>query len=70
MNEQFQLSRQFWAYLVKSKLIRNPQDFIMPLPHMSLVQGEKNVQFLKNRFEALSKIHCFKEWNFPMLLKH
>ncbi len=46
MNEH-QLSRQFWAYLVKSKLIRNPQDFIMPLPHMSLVQGEKNVEFLK-----------------------
>ena len=41
VNEQFQLSRQFWAYLVKSKLIRNPQDFIMPLPHMSLVQGKK-----------------------------
>lgn len=45
VNEQFQLSRQFWAYLVKSKLIRNPQDFIMPLPHMSLVQGEKMFSF-------------------------
>ena len=45
VNEQFQLSRQFWAYLVKSKLIRNPQDFIMPLPHMSLVQGEKMLSF-------------------------
>src|SRR5574342_386380 len=43
VNEQFQLSRQFWSYLVKSKLIRNPQDFIMPLPHMSLVEGENNV---------------------------
>ena len=69
VNEQFQLSRQFWAYLVKSKLIRNPQDFIMPLPHMSLVQGEK-CAVSKNRFEALSKIHCFKEWSFPILLKH
>ena len=29
VNEQFQLSRQFWAYLVKSKLIRNPQDFMI-----------------------------------------
>ena len=45
VNEQFQLSRQFWAYLVKSKLIRNPQDFIMPLPHMSLVQGKKMLSF-------------------------
>src|SRR6202022_7177 len=38
INEQFQLSMQFWSYLVESKLIRNPQDFIIPLPHMSLVQ--------------------------------
>ncbi|GIQ63929.1 hypothetical protein PACILC2_24970 [Paenibacillus cisolokensis] len=48
VNEQFQVSLQFWSYLVNSNLIRNPQDFIMPLPHMSLVQGEKNVAVLKN----------------------
>ncbi|MFF2533383.1 malate:quinone oxidoreductase [Brevibacillus sp. NPDC058079] len=53
INEHFQLSRQFWAYLVKNNLIQNPQDFIMPIPHMSMVQGEKNVSFLKKRFEAL-----------------
>lgn len=45
INEQFQVSRQFWSYLVSQDLIRNPQDFIMPLPHMSLVQGENNVSF-------------------------
>ena len=50
INEQFQLSRQFWSYLVNSNLIRNPQDFIMPLPHMSLVQGEKNVTVFKKTF--------------------
>ncbi|MEH7883393.1 malate:quinone oxidoreductase [Bacillus sp. JJ1609] len=60
VNEQFQLSRQFWSYLVKSNLIRNPQDFIMPIPHMSLVEGEKNVTFLKNRFKALSNIPLFQ----------
>src|SRR3954463_4499955 len=49
INEQFQVSRQFWSYLVDRKRIRNPQEFIMPLPHMSLVQGEKNVTFLKRR---------------------
>ncbi len=54
INEQFQLSRQFWSYLVNRNIIRNPQDFIMPLPHMSLVQGERNVKFLRNRFKALS----------------
>jgi len=59
INEQFQISKQFWSYLVDRKLIKNPQDFIMPLPHMSMVQGEKNVNFLKKRFEALSKNPLF-----------
>lgn len=64
INEQFQVSMQFWSYLVNKKLIDNPQEFIMPLPHMSMVQGEKNVQFLKNRFEALTKNPLFKGMEF------
>jgi malate dehydrogenase (quinone) len=64
INEQFQLSRQFWSYLVNSKLIHNPQDFIMPLPHMSLVQGEQNVSFLKKRFKALSNNPLFQGMEF------
>lgn len=64
INEQFQESRQFWSYLVDRNLIRNPQDFIMPLPHMSFVQGEQNVAFLKNRFEALSNHPLFQGMEF------
>ncbi|MFB5281045.1 malate:quinone oxidoreductase [Peribacillus sp. Hz7] len=64
VNEQFQVSRQFWAHLVNNDLIRNPQDFIMPLPHMSLVEGEKNVTFLKKRFEALSNNPLFQGMEF------
>ncbi|MEI4769093.1 malate:quinone oxidoreductase [Psychrobacillus sp. FJAT-51614] len=80
INEQFQLSMQFWSYLVNNKLINNPKDFIMPLPHMSMVQGEENVSFLKKRFEAMSKNPLFqgmefsddqaklKEW-IPLIMK-
>ncbi|MFM9278526.1 malate:quinone oxidoreductase [Paenibacillus jiagnxiensis] len=64
INEQFQLSRQFWSYLVSSSVIRNPQDFIMPIPHMSMVQGEKDVNFLKKRFKALSKNPLFQGMEF------
>ncbi|MBO8172133.1 MAG: malate:quinone oxidoreductase [Bacillaceae bacterium] len=64
INEQFQISRQFWSYLVNSNLIRNPQDFIRPLPHLSLVQGEQNVAFLKKRFEALSNNPMFEGMEF------
>ncbi|WNQ10693.1 malate:quinone oxidoreductase [Paenibacillus aurantius] len=60
INEQFQLSRQFWSYLVESKLIHNPQDFIRPLPHMSMVQGEADVKFLRKRFEALAANPLFQ----------
>lgn len=63
-NEQFQLSRQFWSYLVKSNLISNPQDFIMPLPHMSLVQGADNVAYLKKRFQALINNPLFQGMEF------
>ncbi|QMV42038.1 malate:quinone oxidoreductase [Cohnella cholangitidis] len=64
VNEEFQVSRQFWSYLVESKLIRNPQDFIMPLPHMSYVEGEKNVTFLKKRFEAMADNPLFEGMEF------
>ncbi|TCZ78199.1 malate:quinone oxidoreductase [Paenibacillus albiflavus] len=64
VNEQFQVSMQLWSYLVNSNLIRNPQDFIMPLPHMSLVQGEDDVTFLKKRFEALSNNPLFQGMEF------
>lgn len=64
INEQFQISRQFWSYLVNSNRIRHPQDFIRPLPHMSLVQGEENVAFLKKRFEALSNNPLFEGMEF------
>ncbi|WP_342366350.1 malate:quinone oxidoreductase [Peribacillus sp. TH14] len=64
INEQFQLSRQFWSYLVNSNLIGNPQDFIMPLPHLSYVHGEENVKFLKRRFEAMSNNPLFEGMEF------
>ena len=60
INEQFQLSMQFWSYLVNNKLIHNPQDFIRKLPHMSMVQGEQNATFLKKRFDALSSNPLFQ----------
>lgn len=64
INEQFHVSMQFWSYLVKNNLIRDPHDFIMPLPHMSFVEGEKNVAFLKKRYEALSDNPLFHGMEF------
>src|SRR5690625_3342946 len=53
VNEQFQISKQFWAYLVEKELIKDPDNFIMPLPHISFVQGKDDVEYLRKRYEAL-----------------
>jgi len=54
VNEEYQLSKQFWAYLVDRHRLCEPRDFIAPVPHMSFVQGEADVAFLRKRFQALS----------------
>ncbi|MGR9048117.1 malate:quinone oxidoreductase [Halobacillus faecis] len=64
VNEQFQVSKQFWSYLVKNNRISNPNDFIMPLPHMSFVQGEGNVDFLRKRFKTMVANPLFKDMEF------
>ena len=60
INEQFEVSKQFWSYLVKNNEIRDPHEFIRPLPHLSFVQGATNVDFLKRRFDALSPLPMFE----------
>jgi malate dehydrogenase (quinone) len=54
VNTEFDLSRQFWSYLVKKGAIKDPQSFIHPVPHFSFVRGAENRTFLRRRFEALS----------------
>ncbi|NEN74767.1 malate dehydrogenase (quinone) [Pelistega sp. NLN82] len=57
--EQFEVSRQFWAYQVQQGVLGNPRDFINPTPHMSLVWGDENIAFLKKRYDALIKNPLF-----------
>lgn len=53
VNEQFQVSRQFWSFLVEQGMLPEPERFISAVPHMSFVWGEDNVAYLKKRYEAL-----------------
>jgi len=62
VNEEFEISRQYWSYLVRTNKIKN--DFIKKVPHMSMVQGETNISFLKNRFEALKSSVLFENMLF------
>lgn len=62
--ESFEVSRQFWAYLVEQNKVPSPENFIKSIPHMSFVWGKENVAFLKTRFEALQPNQLFKEMLF------
>ena len=54
INEQFQISRAFWAYCVKEGILIDPSSFIRTVPHMSLVTGDKDVDYLARRHKALA----------------
>jgi malate dehydrogenase (quinone) len=60
VNVEFDLSRQFWTYLVKMGAITDPRSFIHPVPHISFVHGTDNVSFLRKRFKAMAAHHCYE----------
>jgi malate dehydrogenase (quinone) len=60
IGEAFEMSKQFWSYLVKEQLLETPGSFITPIPHISFVWGDTNVFFLKKRHRALVECPIFK----------
>ena len=64
INEQFQVSRQFWAALVEQGILSAPETFIRTVPHMTFVRGEKDVDYLERRFEALKTQPLFAGMQF------
>jgi len=62
--EQFQISRQYWSHLVAEGILPEPKRFINPVPHMTFVWGESNVDFLRRRYEAMSAHPLFASMEF------
>ena len=60
VNEQFQLSRQFWAHGVENGLLDDPSSFINAVPHVSFVRGSENVEYLRRRHAALADHPLFQ----------
>ncbi|MGY2064356.1 malate dehydrogenase (quinone) [Blastococcus sp. SYSU DS0619] len=54
INEQFQVSRQFWSHLVRGGMTGSPKEFISPVPHLSFVTGEDGRRYMRNRHAALA----------------
>jgi malate dehydrogenase (quinone) len=64
VNEQFQVSRQFWSHLLDVGALADPSAFINSTPHMSFVMGEENVEYLRKRYEALKDHPLFAGMEF------
>jgi len=58
--EQFEISKEFWSFLVEKGFLPAPKGFITSVPHMSFVWGDENVSYLKKRHDALANHHLFK----------
>jgi malate dehydrogenase (quinone) len=64
INAAFEVSLQYWSHLVEIGALPSPEQFINKTPHLSLVWGDKDCAFLKQRFELLSKHHLFETMQF------
>ncbi|WP_404290714.1 malate:quinone oxidoreductase [Glutamicibacter arilaitensis] len=60
INEQFQVSRQFYSWAVENKRVADA-GFINALPHMSFVIGEDHSKYLQARYDALKPNALFGE---------
>lgn len=80
INARYEVSLQYWSYLVKLGALPSPEKFINPIPHVSVVWGDANIKFLKKRYELLIQHPMFaamefsedpeklKTW-FPLIMK-
>jgi len=64
ITESFEVSKQFWSYLVTNNVITSPRSFINSIPHMSCVWGDENVNYLQKRFEAMKAHHFYSKMQY------
>ncbi|MBO0356386.1 malate:quinone oxidoreductase [Hymenobacter sp. BT186] len=62
--EQFEESKQFWAFLAERYEVKEISRFINHIPHMSFVWGQDNVEYLRKRHQALTKSALFEGMEF------
>ena len=61
---EFETSKQLWAYLVEEGDIVGQYPFINDIPHMSLVWGQDNVDFLCERHTAMIPHALFEDMQY------
>jgi len=64
VNEQFQVSRQFWSHAVENGVLPDVRSFLNPIPHVSFVHGAQHIDYLKRRRETLVANPLFASMEF------
>ena len=64
INEQFQLTRQFWAYAAEHGVLSDVAGFLTAIPHASIVHGAAGVDYLRRRRDALAHNPMFARTEF------
>lgn len=62
--EEFEQTKQFWAYAVGEGMIDQPSDFINQVPHISFVYGQEQVDFLRSRHKGMSQHPFFSKMEY------
>jgi len=63
IHAQFNVAKQFWAYLVEKGAVKQPKTFINQTKHCTLV-SESSIEELKLRFEEVSVHHFFEHMRY------
>lgn len=59
VNEQFQVTRQFWSYAHENGILPDVRSFLNPIPHVSFVQGAEHIDYLRRRRDTLVRNPLF-----------
>ncbi|MCH5313511.1 MAG: malate dehydrogenase (quinone) [Helicobacter sp.] len=63
INQQYELSKEFWAYCVRAGILKEPHTFLNPVPHLSFV-ADDIVPYLKQRYETLKACPLFANMSY------
>ncbi len=61
INAAFEVSLQFWSWLVEQGMLPSAQSFVRATPHSSFVWSHPDVTFLRQRHQLLSQHHLFRD---------
>lgn len=61
VNGQFRETLAFWSHLVERGKVKDASSFISTVPHMSYVIGEEDVDFLRKRYDALTRLPAYRD---------